>query len=130
MARLRILEVRVERQFGRVAVAVSLGHDGEVATGQVDRPAADDEAPRVAAEAALEALRQIAPARTRWALKETVVSGVTAGRAVIVYVTLETEDREEHLVGSALSPGSPLEETAARAVVDAVDRRLGWLIRT
>jgi hypothetical protein len=49
---------------------------------------------------------------------------------VIVHVTVETEDREEHLVGSALGPTPPLEETAARAVVDAVDRRLGWLIRT
>jgi len=130
VARLRILGIRVERGSGRVAVAVSLGHDGEMATGHVDRPAADDEAPRVAAEAALEALRQIAPARTRWTLKETVVGGVSAGRAVIVHVTVETEDREEHLVGSALSPAPALEEAAVQAVVDAVDRRLGWLIRT
>lgn len=130
MARLRILGVRVERHAGRVAVAVILGHDGEVATGQVDRTAAAAEAPRVAAEAALEALRQIAPARTRWALRTTAVSAVTAGQAVTVDVLLETEDREEHLIGSALSPSAPLEEAAARAVVDAVDRRLGWLIRT
>jgi hypothetical protein len=128
VARLRILGVRVERHAGRVAVAVSLGHDGEVATGQVDRSEA--EAPRVAAEAALEALRQIAPDRTRWALKATAVTAVPAGRAVIVDVVLETEDREEHLIGSALSPSAPLEEAAARAVVDAVDRRLGRLIRT
>jgi hypothetical protein len=130
VARLRIVEVRVERQFGHVAVAVSLGHDGAMATGQVARPAGDDDAPRIAAEAALEALRQLAPARTRWALKDAAVSRVPAGRAVIVHVTVETEDREEHLVGSALGPTPPLEETAARAVVDAVDRRLGWLIRT
>ena len=130
MARLRILGVRVGRHAGRVAVAVSLGHNGEVATGQVDRPAAEAEAPRVAAEATLEALRQIAPARTRWALEHVVVSAMTAGRAVIVDVVLETEDREEHLIGSALSPSAPLEEAVARAVVDAVDRRLGWLIRT
>lgn len=130
MARLRIIEVRVERQYGRVAVAVSLGHDGALATGQVDRPAADDDTPRIAAEAAIEALRQIAPAGTRWALKDAAVSHVTTGRAVIVHVIVETEDQEEHLVGSALSSAPPLEEAAARAVVDAVDRRLGWLIRT
>lgn len=132
MARLRILGVRVERRAGRVAVAVTLGRDGEVATGQVDRPVveAEAEAPRVAAEAALEALRQIAPARTRWVLEHAVISAMTAGRAVIVDVVLQTEDREEHLIGSALSPSAPLEEAAARAVVDAVDRRLGWLIRT
>jgi hypothetical protein len=130
VARLRILGVRVERHAGRVAVAVSLGYDGAVATGQVDRTAAEAESPRVAAEAALEALRQIAPARTRWALKTTAVTAVTAGRAVIVDVLLETEDREELLIGSALSPPAPLEEAAARAVVDAADRRLGWLIRT
>jgi hypothetical protein len=130
VARLRILAVRVERQFERVAVAVSLGYGGEMATGHVDWPAADDDAPRVAAEATLEALRQIAPARTRWALQRAVVSGVSGRRAVVVHVTVETEDRAEHLVGSALSPAPPLEEAAAHAVVDAVDRRLGWLIRT
>ena len=130
MARLRVLGVRVGRHAGRVAVAVSLGHNGEVATGQVDRPAAETEAPHVAAEATLEALRQIAPLRARWALKQAVISAMTAGRGVIVDVVLETEDREEHLIGSALSPSAPLEEAAARAVVDAVERRLGWLIRT
>lgn len=130
MARLRILGVRVERHAGRVAVAVSLGRDGEAATGQVDRPAAEAEAPRVAAEAALEALRQIAPVRARWALAQAVISTMTAGCVVIVDVVLETEDRTEHLIGSALSPSAALEEAAARAVVDAVDRRLGWLIRT
>ncbi len=130
MARLRILRVRVERHSGRVAVAVTLGRDGELATGQVDRQAGDADVPRVAAEAALEALRQIAPARAHWTLREAVVGRVAADRAVIVHVTLATEDREEQLIGSALSPGPPLEEAAARAVVDAVDRRLGWLIRT
>ena len=130
MARLRILGVRVERHAGRVAVAVSLGSDGEVATGQVDRPAADAEAPHVAAEATLEALRQIAPVRTRWALEHAVVSAMTAGQAVIVDVVLEVEDREEHLIGSALSRSAPLEEAAAQAVLDAVGRRLGWLSRT
>lgn len=130
MARLRILGVRVERQFGRVTAAVSLGHDGQAATGQVDRAAAEAEIPRIAAEAALEALRQIAPAGVRWVLQETAVTQMAAGRVVIVQVTVETEDRQEHLVGSALSVAPPLEEAAARAVVQAVDRRLGWLIRT
>jgi hypothetical protein len=130
VARLRILEVRVDRRAGRVAAAVSLGYDGGTATGQIDRPATEAEAPHVAAEATLEALRQIAPARTRWALEHAVISAMTAGRAVIVDVVLETEDREEHLIGSALSSSGPLEEAAARAVVDAVDRRLSWLSRT
>lgn len=130
MARLRILRVRVERHEGCVAVAVSLGHDGEVATGQVDGPEAEAEGARVAAEATLEALRQIAPVPARWTLAHAVTSTMAAGRAVLVDVVLETEDREEHLIGSALRPSAPLEEIAARAVVDAVDRRLGWLIRT
>ena len=130
MARLRILRVRVERHEGCVAVAVSLGHDGEVATGQVDRPEAEAEGARMAAEATLEALRQIAPVTARWTLAHAVTSTMAAGRAVLVDVVLETEDREEHLIGSALRPSAPLEEIAARAVVDAVDRRLGWLIRT
>jgi len=129
-ARLRILGVRVERHAGRVAVAVSLGHDGETATGQADRPAAESETPRVAAEATLDALRQIAPTRAHWALEDAVVSAMSAGHAVIVDVVLEAEGREEHLIGSALSASVPLAEVAARAVIDAVERRLGWLIRT
>jgi len=59
-----------------------------------------------------------------------VRGAMTAGRGVIVDVVLETEDREEHLIGSALSASVPLAEVAARAVIDAVERRLGWLIRT
>lgn len=128
MARLRVLGVRVERHAGRIVATVTLGRNGGVATGQVERPAA--EGPRAAAEAAVEALRQIAPAGTRWALAHAGVSAVRAGRAVIVQIDLETEDGAEHLIGSSLSHSTALEEAAARAVVDAVDRRLGWLIRT
>ncbi len=130
MARLRILEVRVERHAGRVAVAVNLGHNGEVARGQVDRPVAEAYTPQLAAEAALEALRRIAPAHTRWVLGQALISTLAPGRAVIVDVVMETEGSEEHLIGSALSTSAALEEAAALAVVRAVERRWGWFIRT
>lgn len=130
MARLRIAGVRVERQAGRVGVTVSLGHEGGVVTGQVDRPAGDAQTPSLAAEAALDALRQIAPPQTRWALDGTVTRAVAVGHAVIVEVILETEGGEEHLIGSALSTFGSLEDAAAQAVLDAVERRLGWYERT
>jgi len=110
-------------------VAVSLGHDGSVVTGRIDRPAAEAQAIQVAAEAALDALRQVAPAGTRWALEQITVQALLTGQAVIAHIVLETEGAPEHLVGSALSRSGPLEEAAAEAVLDAVERRWGWFAK-
>lgn len=130
VGRLRVVGVRVERTPGHVAVAVSLGHDAGAVTGRFDRPAADAQAVQVAAEAALDALRQVAPSGTRWALEQVSVQSLLAGQAVVAHILLETEGAPEHLIGSALSRAGPLEEAAAEAVVDAVERRLGWFTKT
>jgi len=54
---------------------------------------------------------------------------VSAGPAVIAHILVETPRGQEHLVGSALGRGGPLEDAAAAAVVDAIDRRLDWYLR-
>lgn len=129
MARLAVVGVRVERAPGQVAVAVSLGHDGGVVTGRASRPTVEAQPAQVAAEAALDAVRQVAPAPNRWALEQVAVQSLLAGQAVVAHVLLEMEGSTEHLIGSALSRSAPLEEAAAAAVLDAVERRLGWLAK-
>lgn len=84
---------------------------------------------QVAAEATLEALRQIAPPGPRWSLEQVSVQSLLAGQAVVAHILLETEGATEHLIGSALSRAGPLEEAAAEAVVDAVERRLSWFTK-
>lgn len=130
MGRLGVVGVRVERAPGHVAVTVSVGYDGGVVTGRAGRQAVEAQPVQVAAEAALDVVRKIAPAPARWALEQIAVQSLLAGQAVIAHVLLETEGSSEHLIGSALSRSAPLEEAAAEAVLDAVERRLGWLVKS
>lgn len=127
---LRVAGVVVTRTPGRAAVTVSLMHGDTVLSAQVERPAVDSGGMQVAAEAALEVVRQIAPSGTHWILLGTARQATSGGQAVVVQVLLETERGQEYLIGSALGRGGPLEEAAAHAVVDAVDRRLSGLRRT
>lgn len=129
MARLRVADVRVERTPERVAVRVSLMHGEAALAAEVERPAAEAQGVVVAAEAALEAVRQAVPPGTRWGLQQATKQSVAAGVAVVVNIVLETERGREHLVGSAFSRAGPLEEIAAHAVVDAVERRLAGFLR-
>jgi len=121
--------VRLERGPERVSVTVSLGHDGAVLTGRADRAGGEGQTVPVAAEAALEAIRQVAPGRARWGLEQVIVQPMVSGQAVVAHILLEAEGTSEHLVGSALGRQGPLEEAAAEAVLDAVERRLGWLVQ-
>jgi len=129
VGRLRVVGVRVERAPGRVAAAVSLGYDGGVVIGRADRAAAESQIAQVAGEATLDAVRQVAPGHTSWVLKQITVQSLLAGQAVVAHVLLETEGSPEHLIGSALSRSGPLEDAAAEAVLNAVERRLGWFVK-
>jgi len=127
--RLRVVGVRVERVSGRVAVVVSLGYDGAVVTGRADRATGETQTIQVAAEAVLEAIRQVAPGQTRWGLEQVAIQPMLGGPAVVAHILLEAEGTSEHLIGSALGRSGPLEEAAAEAVLDAVERRLGWFTK-
>jgi len=130
MARLRVGGVRVERTPGRVAVSVNLLHDHTVLFARVERPAGESGGVQVAAEAAVEAVRKVAPAGTAFTLQRASSHLVSAGPAVVAHIVIDTPIGQEHVVGSALGRGGPLEDAAVAAVVDAVDRRLAWLLRT
>ncbi len=129
MARLRVAGVRVERTPGRVAVTVNLLHDDSVLTARVERPAGESGGVQVAAEAAVEAVRQLAPAGTTFILQRATSHPVSAGPAVVTHIVVDSPRGQEHLVGSALGRGGPLEDAAVAAVIDAIDRRLAWFLR-
>ena len=129
MVRLRVGGVRVERTPGRVAVTVNLLHDSSVLTARVERPNGESGSVQVAAEAAIAAVGQVAPPGTTFVLQRALSHPVSAGPAVITHILVETPRGQEHLVGSALGRGGPLEDAAAAAVVDAIGRRLDWYLR-
>ena len=129
MARLRVAGVRVERTPGRVAVTVNLLHGDTVLTARVERPAGESGGVQVAAEAAVQAVRQVAPPDTTFVLQRASSERVGDGPAVVTHVVVDTPRGQEHLVGSALGRGGPLEDAAVAAVLDAVDRRLAWLLQ-
>src|SRR5439155_524189 len=76
------------------------------------------------------AVRKAAPAGTAFTLQRASSHLVSAGPAVVAHIVIDTPIGQEHVVGSALGRGGPLEDAAVAAVVDAVDRRLAWLLRT
>jgi len=116
MARLRVGGVRVERTPGRVAVSVNLLHDDTVLFARVERPAGESAGVQVAAEAAVEAVRKAAPAGTAFTLQRASSHLVSAGPAVVAHIVIDTPIGQEHVVGSALGRGGPLEGA--------------WLLRT
>ena len=129
MARLRVAGVRVERTPGRVAVSVNLLHNDTMLSARVERPAGESAGVQVAAEAAVEAVRKAAAPGIAFTLHRASSHLVSAGPAVVTHIVVETPGGQEHLIGSALGRGGPLEDAAVAAVVDAVDRRLAWLLR-
>jgi archaeosine-15-forming tRNA-guanine transglycosylase len=129
VGRLRVAGVRVERTPDRTAVTVNLMHGETVLTARVERPTGGSQSVQAAAEAAVAAVRQVAPPGVRVVLRQAANESHRAGSAVVAHVVVDSPRGEEHLVGSALGRGGPLEDAAAAAIVDAVDRRLDWLVR-
>lgn len=110
-------------------MTVNLVHDDTVLTARVERPAGESGGVQVAAEAAVQAVRQVAPPDTTFVLQRASSELVGDGPAVVTHVVVDTPRGQEHLVGSALGRGGPLEDAAVAAVLDAVDRRLAWLLQ-
>ncbi len=129
MARVRVAGVRVERTPERVAATVTLLCGETALTGRAERPPGESAGVLAAADAAAAAVGQALPAGVTAALRRTVVQRSAAGPLVVVHLVVETPRGSEHLVGAALGRAGPLEDAAAAAVVDAVERRLEWYLR-
>lgn len=118
-----ILGVHEIPEGARTTVAVTLGWHGEEYVGTATGPAAPSARLRLVGEAGLRAIETLLPGD---ALALDSIGAPAIGmRTVIVAVVVATgEGGEEVTVGSALSSGDD-SETAVRAVLDALNRRIG-----
>ncbi len=119
-----IVSVREEPNGSRVTVSVTLGWQNEEHVGSAGGPAATAARLRLVGEATLNALEALYPTLPPLALDSIGESAVGMRTVVIAIVVTSLENhREELAVGAALSAGD-VTETAARAVLDSLNRRL------
>jgi hypothetical protein len=118
-----IMGVHEIPEGARTTVAVTLAWHGEEYVGTATGPAAQSARLRLVGEAALRAIEHLLPGD---ALALDSIGAPAIGmKTVIVTVVVATgEAGEEITVGSALSSGDD-SETAVRAVLDALNRRIG-----
>jgi hypothetical protein len=120
----------VERERDTVVV-VTLSFRGRRVVGTRRSGHASTQVDRAASEATLEALAQVVPPRrVEWHVDRTEVLGpATAHRPAVVHgaIAVRTARGEEMLVGAALVRTSTY-DAAARATLDAVNRRLDQLV--
>lgn len=119
-----IVSIREEPNGSRVNVSITLGWHNEEHVGTASGPAASSARLRLIGEATLDALEAVYPTLPPLALDSIGESAIGMRTVVVAVVVASLEHhREELAVGAALSPGD-LTETAARAVLDALNRRL------
>lgn len=119
-----IVSIREEPDGSRVNVYVTLGWQSEEHVGTASGPSAGSARLRLIGDATLDALDSLYPTLPPLALDSIGEASVGMRRVVIAVVVASLESHTEELaVGAALSPGD-VTETAVRAVLDALNRRL------
>ncbi len=126
VARPAISSVQSHAQGTRVAMRVSLALGEHEVTGFAEGSAASGARPRLVASAALDALCQLESAAVGFDLEAVELVRIGSQDVVIVSLVWIDPPMEQRLVGSALVLQSP-ETAAARAVLDATNRRLAFL---
>lgn len=126
-ARPKLASVRHEVFGKRAKVAVALYYNGNEYEGTEDGPASRMGRLRLVASATLKALEKITPETHSFALED--ITAVTSGRDTIVVtsVAILGIDGDEIFAGCAIVREDE-REAIVRAVLDAVNRRLGFLI--
>ncbi|ACX51616.1 hypothetical protein Adeg_0465 [Ammonifex degensii KC4] len=118
--------LQVSLEGYRMEVQVKIKEGEKILQGQASGPAHEQSRRRLVAQAALSALQQTLPPEYTLLLGDLTTVSLGGRRVVLVGVILSSAWGEEFLVGSALEEGKEL-EGVVRAVLDAVDRRLGAL---
>ena len=118
-----IIGVHEIPEGARTTVAVTLRWHGEEYAGTATGPAAASARLRLVGEAALRAVERIVGDEAL-ALDAVGAPAVGMRRAIVVVVVSTGSRGEEVAVGSALSQGDDA-ETTVRAVLDALNRRIG-----
>ena len=120
-----LVGIREEPEGSRVTVNVTLGWQSEEYVGSAYGPNAASARLRLIGEATLHALEALYPAGPPLALDAIGPAGVGMRTVVVaVVVSSSSSHTEEIAVGAALSNEGDLGETAVRAVLDALNRRL------
>lgn len=119
----------VDRSELDTAVDVTLEVGGRQITGQARGLASYHHSARTAAQATLAALGEVLPPGVRLELEWVEVHGAQGQRPAVVQaaVTILTHAGETVDIGCAFGRGD-LRESAVRATLDAVNRRLGALL--
>lgn len=119
-----IVSIKEEPNGSRVDVSVTLGWQDQEHVGAATGPSASSARLRLLGEATLDALDSLYPTLPPLALDSIGEASVGMRRVVIAVVVASLKAHQEELaVGAAISPGD-ISETAVRAVLDALNRRL------
>lgn len=126
-ARAALMRIGETPNGTRTTVEVTLRHDDEEHTGSATGPAVASARFRLVGEATIDAIEQTFPSMPPIALDAVSVNTVGT-REVVVAVVATAGDRggEDLNVGSALS-NSNIDDAAVKAVLNALNRRLGSL---
>ena len=117
-----LVGIREEPDGSRVTINVTLGWESEEYVGSAYGPNAASARLRLIGEATLHALEALYPTGPLDAVGPASIGMRTV--VVAVVVSSSSSHTEEVAVGSALSSGAELGDTAVRAVLDALNRRL------
>lgn len=123
-ARTLLAGMTLESLEGASAVSVVLRCRGRNATGSSRRPATAVGLHRMAAEATLEALGQLHPAVEAADVDGVEVRQLGSRRVALVSVAQRSARDEDVLIGTATVRAAGELDAVARAVLDAVNRRL------
>jgi len=113
-----------ERHGLRTTVRVTLDQAGEEAIGEIEGSIASSARYRLVAHATLEALRQLVPAAECADVEMATVLRVGQRDVAVTNVVFVNPPAEEIVSGSAVVRESGEQDAVARAVLDALNRRL------
>jgi hypothetical protein len=116
--------INAERHGLRTTVRVTLDQGGEEATGVIEGSIASSARYRLVAHATLEALRQLVPSAECADVEMATVLRVGQRDVAVTNVVFVSPPAEEVVSGSAVVRETGDQEAVARAVLDALNRRL------
>lgn len=123
VVRPKLTNVNVDVADLTAVVKVTIRHQEETFTAQIEGAKSEKNLLRLAAQATLIALEKAVGDDIKFAVDQVMLVPVAMSELVSVSVTAVTPSGEDSLLGSAYAHGAP-REAACKAALDAVNRRL------